>query len=395
MYGDDLLLPWHQALRELVPGMDLFDAHTHTGSNDPDGMTCSASQLIDGLELAGARAVTFTMHEPDGYREANDRVIDEAEASGGRLVPFCRVDPADDPLAEAERALARGARGIKLHPRAEGFLLGDPRLERMFAMADERGLAVITHAGRGIPALGRDALDIAARHPGVKLILAHDGVCDLGWIWRHAADHPNLLFDSAWWSTLDHLTLFSLVPPGQILFASDMPYGTTLLASILSLRTAFQAGLSADQVREIAGGQIQRILDGQEPLDLGPAPGDGRLTTDLLLSRVHSYLVTATGRMMISDDAPDYVGLARLACEVGDDAPQAAACASVLALLDRGDAYVAREAQEPTRPPAAGPGQLRPHPAVGMVIVAAAVSLTPDVPLPDVPADVDVAERAR
>src|SRR5256885_5681289 len=123
MYADDILRPWHEAALDLVPGVELFDAHTHTGSNDPDGMSCSAEQLIDGLELAGARAVVFTMHEPDGYREANDRVIAEAEASDGRLVPFCRLDPADDPVAEAERALARGAVGIKLHPPAERFRL--------------------------------------------------------------------------------------------------------------------------------------------------------------------------------------------------------------------------------------------------------------------------------
>ena len=61
---------------------------------------------------------------------------------------------------------------------------------------------------------------------------------------RHAADHPNLFFDTAWWSVLDHLTLFGLVPPGQILFGSDMPYGTTMIAVSLGLRTALQAGLS-------------------------------------------------------------------------------------------------------------------------------------------------------
>jgi uncharacterized protein len=381
MYADDMLRPWHEAAMDLLPGVELFDAHTHTGSNDPDGNSCSAEALIDGLELAGARAVVFTMHEPDGYTAANDRVIDEAAASGGRLVPFCRLDPADDPLREAERALARGARGIKLHPRAERFRLDDERLEPVFALADERGLPVITHAGRGIPALGRDALEITARHPSLRLILAHDGVCDLGWIWRHAADHPNLFFDTAWWSVSDHLALFGLVPPGQILFASDMPYGTTLLASILSLRCAFQAGLQPDQVREIAGGQLTRILAGEEPLDLGPAPGDRRLGGDLVLERVHTYLVTAVGRMMIGDRGQDYAGLARLACEVGDDAPQAEVCRSVLALLDRMDAFAAQDAR-PAPPPGAPP---RPYAGATLAIVAAAVALTPDVPLPELP----------
>jgi uncharacterized protein len=391
VYADHLLVPWHTTLMEALPGTEIFDAHTHTGFNDPDGFSCSAEQLIEGLEMANARAVVFTMHEPGGYPGANDRVIDEAAASDGRLVPFCRLDPAADPLGEAERALDRGARGIKLHPRAEQFRLADERMEGVYALADERELPIITHAGRGIPALGRDALEITGRHPDLKLILAHAGVSDLSWIWRHAADHPNLFFDTAWWSTPDHLTLFSYVPPGQILFASDMPYGTTLIATLLGLRAALQTGLSPEQVREIAGLQLERILNGEKALDLGPPPGDGAVKRDLLLTRVHSYLSTAVGRMMIGDDVQDYVGLARLACEVGDEAPQAEVCASVLALLERMEAYAAETVQEPTRPPA-DPERPRPHPGVALTIVAASLALTPDVPVP-VPEPVAVSER--
>ena len=118
-------------------------------------------------------------------------VIDEAAASDGRLFAFCRLDPhSDDPLAEAERALERGARGIKLHPRAERFALDHPGLERVFALADERRLPVLVHAGRGIPALGRHALEATARHPGLRLILAHAGISDLSWIWREAPAIP-------------------------------------------------------------------------------------------------------------------------------------------------------------------------------------------------------------
>ena len=71
-----LLLRYVEPLLAELPGLRFFDAHTHTGSNDPDGVTCTAEELIDGLELVGARAVVFTSHEPDGYRAANDRVIE-------------------------------------------------------------------------------------------------------------------------------------------------------------------------------------------------------------------------------------------------------------------------------------------------------------------------------
>ena len=129
-------------------------------------------------------------------------------------------------LAEAERCLERGARGIKLHPRAERFTLDHPEVERLFALADERRLPILVHAGRGIPALGRHAYELTGAHPNARLILAHAGVSDLAWLWRHADERPNLLYDTSWWTAADFLALFSLVPPGRILLASDAPYGT-------------------------------------------------------------------------------------------------------------------------------------------------------------------------
>jgi predicted TIM-barrel fold metal-dependent hydrolase len=380
VYADQVLRPWLDAATALVPGVELFDAHTHTGSNDPDGFKATAEELLAGLEMAGARAVVFTTQEPGGYAAANDRVIAEAEASGGRLVPFCRVDPAADPLAEAERSLAAGARGIKLHPRAERFRLDDERLEPVFALAEERRLPVLTHAGRGIPALGEDALTICARHPSLPLILAHDGVSDLGWLWQHAADHPNLFFDTSWWSTTDHLTLFGLVPPGQILYASDMPYGTSTVGAIMALRCAFEVGLSSDQVRHVAGAQLERLLAGEEPADLGPAPGTQELRLDIVTQRIHDYCVAALSRMLIGDPAPDYVGLARLACEVGDGAEHVEAARSVRRLLDELEPFV--ESTGYTQPEAGAPGPRLPYPGISILVIAANVAMTPHVPVP-------------
>ncbi len=152
------------------------------------------------------------MHEPDGYPAANDMVAAEAAASDGRLFAFCRLDPHRAPLEEARRCLDNGARGIKLHPRAEGFNLDHPDLQAVFALADEHRLPILCHAGRGIPALGRHAVEVCSRHPGLRLILAHAGISDLAWIWREAPAHPNLFFDTAWWSPSDVQALFALVP---------------------------------------------------------------------------------------------------------------------------------------------------------------------------------------
>jgi predicted TIM-barrel fold metal-dependent hydrolase len=94
-------------------------AHTHLGGNDPDGWGCSPVELTGAPDLARARAVVFPLMERAGYREANDTVPAAASAAEGRLVPFCRVNPHTSPVRELERGLAAGARGVKLHPRAE------------------------------------------------------------------------------------------------------------------------------------------------------------------------------------------------------------------------------------------------------------------------------------
>src|SRR4051795_224677 len=103
---DDVLLPYLDSARAMLPpGTRWTDVHTHTGSNDPDGVTGTAEELLAALDRAGhERAVVFTTAEPDGYSPANDRVLAELEASGGRLTAFCRVDPnAGDPIPEIER----------------------------------------------------------------------------------------------------------------------------------------------------------------------------------------------------------------------------------------------------------------------------------------------------
>ncbi|MET0206862.1 MAG: amidohydrolase family protein [Thermoleophilaceae bacterium] len=372
MVSDVGILPWLERLRGEVPGLELLDMHTHIGFNDPDGYSCGGEELVAALERIDGRAVVFPMHELDGYPPANDMVIREALDSGGRLFAFSRLDPHDNPLAEAERTLAAGARGIKLHPRAERFTLDHPGLEPVFALADERRLPIMCHAGRGIPALGRHAVEACARYPGMRLILAHAAISDLAWIWRVAPEHPNLFFDTSWWSPSDLQALLALVPPGQVLMASDAPYGAPAWGAANALRHALQVGLGEQQVRGVLGGQAARLLAGEEPLDLGPAPGAGRLSRDPLLDRVYAFLLSALGQMFNGVEPTETLALVRLACDMGDDAPQAEVCASILALLDERDGY---SAQGDGRPERFAPG-------LHFVVAAASLARTPDVPMP-------------
>jgi uncharacterized protein len=373
VFLDEVTRGWVSALRESVPDLHLVDVHTHLGQNDPDGFRCDGPRLVETLESVDARGVVFPMHEPEGYPAANDMVIAEAEASDGRLAPLARLDPAADPLAEAERSLANGAKGIKLHPRAEAFPLDTPELADVFALADERRLPVLVHAGRGIPALGRHAVALCERHPGMRLILAHAGICDLAWIWGPAADLPNLLFDTSWWSASDLFALWSLVPPGQVLFASDAPYGTPGFAAALNLRIALTAGLSPDQIRLAFGGQMERILAGEDLAD-GGRPTRAPLEPDPLLDRVHTFMVSALGQLLARQEPAEALSLVRLACDVGEDAPQAPVCDAVLRLIEMREEAV-RSGDEDGRPEGFPRG-------LQLLVAAAGITRTPGVPLP-------------
>ena len=372
---DRYMRPWLERIVQDTGPLDLYDAHTHIGANDPDGYRQTPDELLDALAGAGARGVVFPMHEPDGYAAANDAVLAAVAEQPERLVGFCRVSPHDDAPAEARRALDAGARGIKLHPRAERFGMGEPAVAELVALAHERRVPVLIHAGRGIPALGENTVRLAERYPDATLILAHAAISDLAWLWHVLPSHPNVLVDTAWWNAVDLVALFALAPPASIVYASDSPYGRPLLSAVWALRAALQAGCTPAQLRGIAGGTIARVLDGRPPEDLGPPPGPPRAPLDLLLERVVSNLCTAFGRAAAGTDPAESIALARLACAVGTDGPHAGVHAAVLDALDRYDETLA--------PPP--PGQRFPV-AARYVVHALYVARTPAVPLPELPA---------
>ena len=215
-------------------------------------MALTPAELCEMLDLAGAaRALTFPLHDPDrhpGYRVPNDRVLEWAGASDGRLIPFCRLDPAEDPVAEAERALDAGAVGIKLHPRAQAFgLSSHPGVESIFAVAEERQVPMLIHAGAGLPPeFGGELVEIVDRHPSVRLILAHMGVTDQAVMADGLRGHPSIVYDSSWMNAFEIMTLLSRIPAERIVFGSDPPYGRTFSSLYLLLRSLRCLGVESD-----------------------------------------------------------------------------------------------------------------------------------------------------
>jgi len=244
------------------------------------------------LEAVGGRSVIFPFCVRGGYEPENLRVIDECRHPE-TLVPFARIDPRVGAASAAAAALAAGARGFKLHPRAEDFRLDHPGVEALAGLAAEARVPILIHAGLGVGSLGEAVLGLAERHRGSPLILAHAAVSDLSWLWTEVPAHPNLFFDTSWWNPSDLLALYALVPPGRILFGSDAPYMDPEAVLAINLRCARGAGLSTEAVALVAGGQLENLLASAEPIDAGPAPGPAQAPPSPAASRAATAIAAA------------------------------------------------------------------------------------------------------
>jgi predicted TIM-barrel fold metal-dependent hydrolase len=317
--AQDLLASYDDELRRLLPeGAEIFDAHVHLG-NDIDGFSGQYEELERVMDTYGmSRAFMFCMDEPDrepAFRAPNDRTLDFAERSGGRLIPFVRLDMNESPIEEATRCLDRGARGIKLHPRAQRFLLNDERLAPVFALAAERLVPILIHGGRGLPPIADDLSRLVHEYPEAQLIVAHAGIADLAALAGRLAGRKGVFFDTAVWSPVDLLDFFHQVPPEQILYASDYPYGRQPQSLLIGLRTALTAGLNEKQLRDMLAGNANRIAAGEEPLEPSTPSGTDEFSQSMALARIHQYLSMATPLLWTrQQDTIGVLGLALNAC---------------------------------------------------------------------------------
>ncbi|HZQ83132.1 MAG TPA: amidohydrolase family protein [Gaiellaceae bacterium] len=311
----ELVEQWKGELQRLLPeNADIFDAHLHLG-HDIDGMVGDYDQLEElQAEYGISRAFMFCLDEPDrhpAFSAANDRTLAFAERSGGRLIPFVRLDLNESPLEEARRCFDLGARGIKLHPRAQKFTATDERLGPIFELAAELRVPILIHAGRGLPPIASGLATLVERYPESTLILAHAGIADLAELARHMAGRKGVLFDTSTWSPVDLLDFYRQVPPEQVVYASDYPYGQQPSSLLIAIKTALFAGYSEDQLRGMLAGTANALADGRDLPEPTAPVGTGTLSQPMQLARIHQYLSMATP--LLWGRQPDTVGVLGLA----------------------------------------------------------------------------------
>jgi hypothetical protein len=275
--------------------------------------------MFDQLGITGS--FTFCLDEPDrvpAFTAANDRTLAYAAANPDRVVPFVRLDLEERPIEEAIRCLDLGARGIKLHPRAQKFSVGDRRLDDVFALAVERDVPILIHGGRGLPPIGDHLAALVDRYADVRLIITHAGIADLGGLAGHFAHVPGVFFDTSLWGVIDLLDLMRQVAPQQILFATDYPYGRGPNQLLLALRAARCSGFGDAEIRGMLGGTAVAIRDGEALPTLTAPQGMNSITHSLPLARIHQYISMTVPRLWMRQ--PDPAGGLQLALNAAHEA---------------------------------------------------------------------------
>jgi hypothetical protein len=146
---------------------------------------------------------TFTAmlypHKPGMARSLNDWAADFAARTPDCLhTATFFAEPSAG--ADVRRALDQGARVFKCHLQVGDFDPNDPLLDEAWGLLAAAGVPVVTHCGSG-PVAGRytgpgPVGTLLARHPRLRLVVAHLGMPEYAEFLDLAERHGSLLLDT-------------------------------------------------------------------------------------------------------------------------------------------------------------------------------------------------------
>ena len=271
-----VLPPSFQRDLETLRGRDATFAALFNGNQ----RMATAEELVTALDEDGvdaAVAVGYGWCDPAMARESNDYLLDSARRYPGRIIPFCSVHPAwgDGALAEVERCVAQGARGIgELHPTSQGLdLTTDPHLDGLMELAQRHGLPVMVHGsepvGHAYPGKGGTTPEVllafAQRYPQNTIVCAHwgGGLAFYSLMPEVREALANVYFDSAATPFLYSPNVFPVAIRAagaeHVLFASDFPSVRPKRVLEQARKSLESAGMS-DTLETVLQGNTARLL---------------------------------------------------------------------------------------------------------------------------------------
>ena len=370
----------------LGAGVDWFDAHTHIGHNDPDGLRGRRrrSSSPRSTTPASSGRCVFAMHEPGGYRARQRRGARRRArrpAGASSALGAGRPQRTTDARRRGARACLDGGRArhqaAPAHRRLRAAAPG--RRARSSRSPPSARRPCSSTPGAGSRTSARRSLDARAPPPGRAARSSPTrGSATSGCSRRAAAELPNLLFDTAWWQVARPARAVRDRPARpDPLRAATCPTAPPRFASRCSLRCARAVGLDARAgARAIAGGAARARPRGRGPARPRPGAGDRARSAARDLGARARRRATSTAAVQMTfrgGDPTEALALARLACQA--PATEHRVLAAVERCIARASSAAPRRRDGPLarrrwrRSPAPGAGRLTPAPAATAVAV--------------------------
>jgi len=204
----------------------IIDFHNHIGRS-VDETESRAEDLIRLLDRAGiARSVVFAIdtEEPGvNYETENDKILEACGRYPGRFIPFCRVYPGKQgAVPEMRRCAKNGFRGLKLHPRSDGFSFRE--CGEVLEEALRLDWPVMLHTERRRWCEPLEWEETFRRFGTLKFILAHSGKDNFKDAGMLAQKYANVFLDTTTLSYNRTKVLLKAAGPDKLLYGSDYPY---------------------------------------------------------------------------------------------------------------------------------------------------------------------------
>lgn len=153
------------------------------------------------LRSLGVRAYPGLVypHKPGMAEWLSDWALDYA-AQTPEVVPSATFYPEPDAAAYVTRALESGARIFKAHLQVGGYDPRDSMLDEVWGQLSDAGVPVVAHCGDGPipgPHTGVGPMgDVMARHPHLRLVIAHAGMPRYADFLDLAARYTSVILDT-------------------------------------------------------------------------------------------------------------------------------------------------------------------------------------------------------
>ncbi len=284
----------------MVNNFEIIDSHVHTFANDDIAgkIISSFNKLYDiefanpgngtidnvlrNMEMGGIdRTVMVNFAPPKIIHSNNLWTLEAAKSSGGKLIPLVSFHPEmEGTLAEhLENYINMGAKGIKLHPMAQGFDVRDKRLDELYKSCSRKHFAILIHCGRVSNARLNEYSDfecilpIIDKYPELPIILAHMADGDAELCLEVSRKYKNVFFDTSivitgypeimdvnepsWLDDEEVAGIINQIGADKVIFGSDFPWGSP----IHDLKRINKLRLTDDQKKLIFNGNAKRLFN--------------------------------------------------------------------------------------------------------------------------------------